>query len=352
MRFGVFHFTTAMKETMLAEVKPMKIRIAQFGLGPIGLETLKLAASRPWVEVVGAIDNDPTKVGNDLGRLTGIARLKGKRIHASFEELARQCLPDVVFHTAGSRFTLAFDQLEPMVRRGVSVISSCEELVFPQLEEPALAKRLDQLCRKSGARVIGTGVNPGFVMDVLPVCMTAVSTKVTGIRIERVVNASTRRGPLQRKIGSGMAPAEFRRRFRAGLAGHAGLKQSLALVAHCMGWTLGRINETCEAVVARRRIRTAHLEVQPGQTCGLKQHAWASARTGQRIELELQMFLEAPEPHDRIQILGEPPLDVFIRRGVAGDQATVAALVNIAPRLLCVPAGLRLANELALPAIS
>jgi 4-hydroxy-tetrahydrodipicolinate reductase len=347
----VFHFTAAMKETMLPDVKPMKISIAQFGMGPIGLETLKLAASKPWVKVLGAIDNAPSKVGADLGRLTGFAKLKGRCIYASFDELARQGMPDVVFHTAVSRFKDAFGQLERIVRLGVSVVSSCEELVFPQLEEPGLARRLDHICRKSGARVIGTGVNPGFVMDVLPVCITAVSTSVTGIRIERVVNASTRRSPLQRKIGSGMAPAEFRRRFRAGLAGHAGLKQSLALVAHCMGWKLGTITETCQAVVARRKIRTAHLEVQPGQTCGLIQHAHARARTGQRLELKLQMHLDARDPHDSIQILGEPPLDVLIRGGVAGDQATVAALVNTAPRLLPAPPGLRLASELMLPRI-
>jgi 4-hydroxy-tetrahydrodipicolinate reductase len=330
----------------------MKISVAQFGMGPIGLETLKLAARKPWVQVLGAIDNAPSKVGADLGQLTGESKLKGKRVHASFEELAEQGLPDIILHTAVSRFKDAFGQLLPIVKRGVSIVSSCEELVFPQLEEPGLARRLDQICRKHVARVIGTGVNPGFVMDVLPVCMTAVSTRVTGIRIERVVNASTRRGPLQRKIGSGMAPAEFRRRFRAGLAGHAGLKQSLALVAHCMGWKLGRITERCEAVVARRKIQTAHVEVSPGQTCGLHQRAWAVARTGQRIELDLQMYLNAPNPHDSIQILGEPPLDVMIRGGVAGDQATVAALVNTAPRLLSAPPGLRLASEIMLPRIS
>lgn len=105
-------------------------------------------------------------------------------------------------------------QIEPMARAGISVVSSCEELLYPPLREPRLAKRLDQLCKQHGARVLGTGVNPGFVMDVLPVCLTGVCRTVRAIRIQRVVNAATRRGPLQKKSGSGLPPAEVERRFK------------------------------------------------------------------------------------------------------------------------------------------
>ena len=106
-----------------------------------------------------------------------------------------------------SKFKQAFPQLEPLARQGISVVSSCEELLFPRLNEPKLAAKLDKICKDGGARVIGTGVNPGFVMDVLPICMTGVSRDVRSIKIQRVVNASTRREPLQRgKIGSGWTP--------------------------------------------------------------------------------------------------------------------------------------------------
>jgi len=211
-----------------------RIRVAQFGLGPIGLETLKFAASKPWAEVVGGVDIDPSKIGRDLSDsdLTGLKSLRGRKVYRSLAELPRQ--PDVVFHTAVSKFKHAYSQIEPIARLGISVVSSCEELLFPALRKPALAKRLDQLCRKTGARVIGTGVNPGFVMDFLPVCLTGVSRSVDAVHVQRVVNASTRREPLQRKIGSGLLPAEFRRRFKAGQAGHAGLKESLALIAHAL----------------------------------------------------------------------------------------------------------------------
>ncbi len=328
----------------------MHIKIAQFGLGPIGLETLKLAVTKPWAEIVGALDIAPEKTGRDLAELTGITTLRGRRVYRSLAELPRQ--PDLVFHTAVSRFRDAFPQLEPLTQRGISVVSSCEELLFPQLREPGLAARLDRLCRKSGARVIGTGVNPGFVMDVLPLCLTGVSKEVRAVNVQRVVNASTRREPLQRKIGSGRPPREFERVLRAGKAGHAGLRESLALLAHGLGWTIERVVESGEAVVAKRTIRTRYLAVRRGQTCGLHQRAEARIGGKTRLTLDLKMYLDAEHPLDAIQIDGDPPLDLVMRGGTAGDQATVAALVNTAPRIFSAPAGLLLMTDLTLPRFS
>jgi 4-hydroxy-tetrahydrodipicolinate reductase len=225
-------------------------------------------------------------------------------------------------------------------------------LLFPALCEPELAAKLDRVCKKAGARVVGTGVNPGFVMDLLPVFLTGVSREVRAIHVQRVVNASTRRVPLQKKIGSGLSPVEFRRRFKQGKAGHAGLKESLALLAHCLGWTAKNIVETGDAVVSDHRIRTQFLEVKKGQTCGLHQYAQATVNGKVRLTLDLKMYLDAPNPHDAVQVEGDPPLDVVINGGVAGDQATVAALVNTAYRLLNAPAGLLLMTDLPVPRIA
>jgi 2,4-diaminopentanoate dehydrogenase len=329
----------------------MNIKVAQFGLGPIGVETLKLAATKPWIEIVGGIDIDPEKRALDLGQLLGVKSLRGRRIYSSLDALVAEAKPDLIFHTAVSKFKAALTQLEPIVQRGISVVSSCEELVFPQMREPKLAAQLDRLCQRSGARVVGTGVNPGFVMDLLPICLTGVSREVGAIHVQRVVNASTRRAPLQRKIGSGWPPSKFRRLFKQGKAGHAGLKESLALIAHALGWRLQRVVETGQAVVADHDIRTQYLAVKKGQTCGLHQRAEGKVAGKVRLTLDLKMYLDAPDPHDAVQIEGNPPLELVIRGGVAGDQATVAALVNTARGLLRAPAGLLLMSDLQVPRI-
>ncbi len=330
----------------------MKLKIAQFGLGPIGLETVKLLATKPWAQVVGGIDIAPSLVGKSLGDLTGVPALARARVYPDLANLLRNAKPDLIIHTSVSRLADAIAQIEPIVSQGIDVVSSCEELVFPQLREPKLAAKLNRLCIAKKARVVGTGVNPGFVMDVLPLCITGVSSQVRSLEVERIVDASTRREPLQRKIGSGTDPREFQKRLDEGKAGHAGLKESLALLAHSLGWKLTGIHETAKPVLAPRNIRTQYFNVRKGQTCGIHQTAEAHLEDGRRIALDIQMYLGAKNPHDLVTIAGEPPLRVRVEGGVAGDQATVAALVNTAYRLPKAPPGLLLMTDLTLPRIA
>ncbi len=322
----------------------MKLKVAQFGLGPIGIECIKLAAEKSWLSLVGGVDIDPDKVGRSLESLTGVAGLGQAQVFDTFEALLAEERPDVVLHTAGSRAAVSLAQMEPMIRAGISVVSSCEELLYPGLRAPAEAAAADESCRRHNARILGTGVNPGFVLDVLPVCLTGVCRSVKGIYAERVVNASTRRMPLQKKIGSGMDPDEFRGLFKAGKAGHAGFQESLALIAHAMGWEAEDITETCEPMMADHDIRTDYFEVRKGLTCGLHQVVEAGS-----IKLDLKMYLDAEDPRDEAWIEGDPPVHARIEGGIAGDRATVASVINAIPRLLKAPAGVRLMTDIAVP---
>jgi 2,4-diaminopentanoate dehydrogenase len=326
-----------------------RIRVAQFGLGPIGVEALKLAAAQPWLEIVGAVDNAPQKAGRPLTEVTGVAALDGLKVSRDLEELFRESPPELILHTASSSAAATLAQMRPALELGVSVASTCEELIFPALKAPALVPEYDALCRHTGSRVVATGVNPGFVMDVLPICLTAVSRTVEKVEVTRVVNASTRRQPLQAKIGSGQPAALFREKLRDGRAGHAGLRESLALVGHALGWKLDAIVEQGEPVVAEREIRTQFFSVRPGETCGIHQRAVGTQEGVERVVLDIRMYLDAAEPHDRVVLSGRPALDVVVRGGVPGDEATIAALVNVVPRLLASSPGLHLATDLALP---
>ena len=330
----------------------MKIKIAQFGLGPIGIESLKLAATKPWAKIVGGVDIDPNKIGRSLTEVTGIKGLEKTRVYATFAELAAKSRPDVVLHTSVSRVKTAYPQLEPIVKAGVSVVSSCEELLFPSLRDPVLARKLDALCKKHKARVLGTGVNPGFVMDTLPICLTGVCRSVQGIEIERVVNASLRRLPLQKKIGSGLQPAEFRKLFRENKMGHVGLVESISLVAYALGWKIGPIKETCEPMIAPKKIKTEFLEVAAGLTCGIHHRAEARDESGRKLVLDLKMYLDAADPRDAVTIAGDPPIKAVLHGGVHGDRATVAALVNNVPNVLRAAPGLLLMTDVPVPRVA
>lgn len=328
-----------------------KTKVVQFGLGPIGIESLKLAAEQSWLEITGGVDIDPAKLGRTLGELTGSARLSAARVFPSLDALFESAgEPDIILHTAGSSAATSFAQVKPALTRGISVASTCEELIFPAWKTPELTSEFDELCQRSGARIAATGVNPGFVMDILPICLTGVSREVRSIYVERVVDASSRRQPLQAKIGSGQNPDDFRAKFAAGKAGHAGFQQSVALLAHAMGWKLDEIRETCEPVVATSRVVTRFFDVAPGQSVGIHQKCVGLCGGETKIKLDLQMYLDAPLPHDAVVIHGRPGLNLVLNGGVAGDDATVAALINIIPRLLAARPGVRLMTELPVPA--
>src|SRR5207244_2773227 len=238
----------------------------------------------------------PVKVGKSLAEVTGVATLSHAKVFKSFEELFEKAKPQVVLHTAGSKADVAIQQIKPMAERGVSVVSSCEELLVPKFCAPKLAEELDAICKLNNARVLGTGVNPGFVMDVLPVCMTGVSRTVEHIYVERVVNASTRREPLQRKIGSGLEPDEMRRLFKEGKAGHAGFLESLALIGHAMGWEFTETYELFEPVSAPYDIATKFFTVKKGQCRGIHQQVVGKVGDVQRVHMDLKMYLDARDP--------------------------------------------------------
>ncbi|MDB6166613.1 MAG: hypothetical protein JWQ83_1753 [Lacunisphaera sp.] len=327
-----------------------RIKVAQFGLGPIGLESLRFAATQPWIEIVGAVDNDPQKYGRSLVQLTGLPLLDGLSLCPTLDELFRETEPEVILHTASSGAAATLQQIRPALELGLAVASTCEELIYPALKSPELARELQALCLYTKARLVATGVNPGFVMDLLPICLTGVCRTVESIKVERVVNASTRRQPLQAKIGSGQDATQFRAKLASGQAGHAGLRESAALVAHAMGWKLDDLVGRSEPVVAAKDIRTDFFHVTAGQVCGIHQRASGTVGGVEKIALDLQMYLDAPNPHDAIQVTGRPGVNVTIDGGVAGDDATIAALINVVPRLLAAPPGFRLLTELATPA--
>ena len=331
-----------------------RIRVAQFGLGPIGQASLRLLNQKPWAQIVGGIDIDPAKQGMSLGELVEQTTLDGIGIYPSFRALCQDVRPDVVLHTAGSSCAATIEQLLPMVDDGVHVATTCETMLYPWLTEPRQADLLDAAAETRRAVVLGTGVNPGFAMDLLPVVASGVMPEVTRVYAERVVDATTRRGPLQAKIGSGLAPQVFHDLFEQGKAGHAGFRESAALVAHAMGWTVKPqdIHETLEPVVASAAIQTPYAKVEPGQTRGLHQVVTAHYQGREVIRLDLTMALGEAEPHDMIQLEGEPGNDPLILRfpkGIPGDDATVAALVNNVPGLFSARPGLRLMTEMPAP---
>lgn len=323
-----------------------RMRAVQYGCGPIGLSVARLAAERESFEIVGAVDIDPELVGKDLGTLAGRESELGVAVTDDAEALFERTDPHVVFHTTLSSFRRAFDQLTDLVAAGVNVVSTCEELSFPYSREPELAAELDRLARESGVTVVGTGINPGFLMDLWPLSMTGVCQRVESLRAVRIQDASPRRLPFQQKIGAGRTPEEFQQLIDEGTLRHVGLPESLRMIAAGLGWELDEVTETIEPVMAEQEVSSEFLTVTPGQAAGVKQVGQGMIGGQARITLEFQAYLGAPESYDAVYISGTPDLEAVIPGGVHGDIGTAAMTVNTAPRAIAAPAGLLTMKDL------
>ena len=247
-----------------------KIRAIQYGIGPIGASIVKLLRDKEAVEIVGAIDTDPGKVGKDLGEVVGASDAPwGIKVSGDAKGVLSQSA-DVVMHTTSSSLPKVMDQLLACLDVEACVVSTCEELSYPWRTHPELAAKLDKAAKDSGVALVGTGINPGFVMDKLVVTLAAVSQRIEHVKALRIVDAAKRRLPLQKKIGAGMSVEEFQAKVKEGVIKHVGLPESVAMVADSLGLQVDEITETINAKVATERVQTEFLTVEAGQAAGVR----------------------------------------------------------------------------------
>lgn len=326
-----------------------RVRTALFGLGAVGLDCLRLAAVNPGLEVVGAVDDMPERVGRPVAGLTGMGQLDGLTVVPDLETLFRDSPPELILHVGGPRVLEELPRLRPALEMGVSVISQCAELVYPQIKAPQLAREIDALCRHTGARLFATGINPGFVMDVLPVCLSNCCRELHAVRVERVVGVSADDSGLLDQIGVGETLEEVAERLRQGWVGHAGLTESVGLIAHALGWKLDRTVLEGEPIAASAEFRLGQRIVSIGRASGIRQRATGLRNGKVLIELDLIQQAGAAEARDILRMEGEPRVEVRVPGGLNEGQSIPAAMINAAPRLLRAAPGLHLGTELALP---
>jgi 4-hydroxy-tetrahydrodipicolinate reductase len=316
-----------------------EIRIIQYGLGPIGSAVARHVVERAGLELVGAVDIDPAKIGQDAGEAIGLGLRLDFGVAKNLRGVLARTEADAVIHTTSSYFDLFKDQIVEILEAGLDVVSTAEELSFPWLAHPEEAAEIDAVAKRVGKTVLGTGVNPGFIMDALPLSLTAICQRVDRVEVIRVINASTRRGPFQAKIGSGMTVEAFNAKMDAGRMGHVGLPESVGMVFDTLGRKLARYESSVEPVVADQAVKTEHFDVQPGQVRGLKQVARGFTDEGEFMTLTFIAALEAGEDGDTVRIVGKPDLEVRLK-GTNGDLATVAIAVNAVRRVLDAAPGL------------
>lgn len=328
-----------------------KIKVVMYGVGVVGSLIAKLLLEKKGMEIVGALDVAEDKVGKDLGEVLGLKRKLGTKVSDSLDAVLSKTKADIAVHATSSYLKDTYPQIAAIAEHDVNVVSTCEELSYPYVSEPKLAKRLDSLAKKHDVTVLGTGINPGFLMDALVITLTAPCQKIERIEAARVMNAATRRLPFQRKIGAGLTVEEFRQKIEnRQITGHVGLEQSVAMIADALGWKLDTIVvDPVEAVIAEKPVRSSDIKVEEGEVAGLRQKAKGLMENKESIALSFQAYIGAEEEYDAITIDGIPNIRQRIQPCVHGDMGTVAMIVNAIPKVINAPAGLLTMKDLPVP---
>jgi 4-hydroxy-tetrahydrodipicolinate reductase len=319
------------------------LRILHVGLGPLGRIIVADLVKRSLGHVVAACDPAPDIGGRRLSDI--VPSLIGSysndvTISPVLERIPNWNEIDAALVTTSSDLARCAPTFRYLMRRKLPVVSTCEELLYPWLRHKALADELDALAKQNGGRLLGTGVNPGFMMDTLPVAVTAVCKTVRSIHVARIQDASSRRIPFQQKIGAGLDDAAFAKKVADGSLRHVGLGESLHFIARYLGFTIEKWDETINPVKAEKELSCALGNIAKGKAAGVRQVATAYSAGRKVITLEFQAAIGQHDPHDRVIIDGEPPLDLIFKGGVHGDVATSAITLNAIRPLMDATPGL------------
>ena len=333
---------------MASETGPIKV--LHVGLGPIGAGVVRQVAERKGFRIVGAADIDPAKAGRDLGEVAGVGRALRVKVSGDVKKAIKAAKPDVVVLCTSSSLKKVLPQVEEILKLKVPIVSTTEELAYPTRGNMRYARAIHLLAKKSKVAVLGTGVNPGFVMDALPIALTGVCERVESVRVDRVQDARIRRLPFQQKIGAGLTREQFQKKVDDGSVRHVGLAESISMIAEALGWKLDRITDEIQPKMATETVSSEFLAVDPGYVCGIVQDGLGFRNGTPVITLHMEAYLGAPESFDAVDIVGSPRLKMKLAGGVHGDIATASIVVNSLPKILEVAPGLHTMRDMPLPA--
>ncbi|PBB58143.1 hypothetical protein CK217_31585 [Mesorhizobium loti] len=316
---------------------------------------LRLLAERSDISIVGAIDIDPNKVGRDVGDLLQQPALNG--IQVSSPETAHELKADVVLHATTAFAAEAYAVVASLAARGMNVVTITQELFFPLGSNVGVAQQIDRQAKAAGARVTAVGINPGFILDLLPISASSPCWEVNRVDGRRIVDFSPYGPDEMKHIGAGLTEPDFALGARDGTIGHIGLLETAGMVAVSMGLEVDELQQTKSAIITSRHRRTSYIEIEPGRVCGFRQSVVGLSKGDERLRFEMVGILDPDDRDeplgDRVRISGSPSVDLVVKEQISqlGGLGTAAVAVNTIPRLLDAAPGFHTSQQLRTPSI-
>jgi len=328
------------------ETMHTRLRTAHYGLGDVGKQVVTLLAHRPDVDIVAAVDTNPRNVGRDLGEVVGLGRGLGVLVSYDPQLLAGRIEADVVLHATSPHLSVALPELLPLLVSGKSVISACDELVYPWVSHPEMAARLDATAKESSATLLAVGAGPGFVTDSLPLFLASVCAEVHAVSVTRMIDLAKEPAAAQAAAGLGMTVDAFCGAADEGAVGFPALLDSVSMMAARLGWQPDKLVETIEPIRAAKRRETDTTIVETGRVAGIRQLARGYKGGDEILRVGVIALLGAADPHDAILVRGRPPVSARIEKGIPSHVASAALMVQILPAVASARPGLLSVTDL------
>ena len=325
------------------------IKVIQIGFGPLGVQTAKFIAKKSTIKTVAVVDNDPDLYNKNINDFSSDLDNKiciSNSVNEALNNINEK--PDVAIITTVSSLKEIYNQINEVVKHNINIISTCEELSYPWKTDPALSKKLNDLCKLNNVACLGTGVNPGFLMDYLPSVLSTVCKEINKIRIYRVQDASFRRIPFQKKIGAGLDLSEFKNKELEGTLRHVGLTESLHLLAKSLNFDIDNVTETLNPVICKSDLNGS-INIKKGCARGVEQIAYGYLNSEVVIEMQFKAAVGESRSFDRIEVDGIPSFVSEIGGGINGDIATCSIAINSIKSIMKASPGLHTMADIAVP---
>lgn len=332
------------------------IRVGIWGFGAMGSGMAKMLLKKTGVEIVSVCDMHPDRVGKSIYEVLGAE--KGERCEVIIKSDANEAFTDecadVVLLATDSFTKGAFDKIKLILEKKINVISTAEEMAYPKAQEPELAAKLDEIAKDNGVSVLGTGINPGFVLDLLILALTGTCEEVDYIKAARVNDLSPFGKAVMIEQGVGVTKDEFLRGVEDGsIAGHVGFPESINMITDGIGWNLEKVEETREPIMSNVYRKSEYAEVEAGNVAGCRQCGYGYVNGKVKIEMEhpqqILPHLEGQSTGDYVSIKGIPNIDLQITPEIPGGIGTIAMCVNSIPHIINAIPGLKTMLDIPVP---
>lgn len=331
------------------------VKVIVWGLGSMGKGIAEMLLNKKGVDVVGAVVRGD-KIGKSMYDFLDMERGDREDLATgSFEDVIKEGAADIVVLGTDSFTRDNFDKIKYCVERKINVVSTAEEMAYPKAQEPELSAEIDKLAKENGVTVLGTGINPGLIMDLLVLTLTGACIDVESIKAERINNLSPFGPAVMKGQGVGITVDEFNKRVEEdNLDGHVGFPETITMIADGLGWKLSDdIKLTRAPIVSSVYRKAPNAEVQPGDVAGCNMKGYGYVDGEMKIEMlhpqQVEPQLEGGTTGDYITIKGTPNVNMAITPEIPGGIGTIAMTVNMIPNIINSRPGLKTMIDLPIP---